>query len=711
LSLSAGWRGTARQREGEVAPQAPAVCSFDQRAGVEAVGAGRCKFNPNIRTGRTTKWQGLLAALALAAAALAGCSTPLPTEAQIQAAGPAGLQRIENTLRQMQKDQPDNPRILLQLSRALLRRGALSEAEVVALQADQLAPAQGVVLGTLGEIYLAQDRRFRALTTAAQAIQFDPDLLSAYVTAAQANALLGEPDKAIRALDEALRREPGYFPAWYHRARILFDFGALRDAEITLTEALRINPASREAVLLQIKLVKRGGRMAAASYLIEAGLKNWPEDPGLLLELLDLYRQRRDWLSASLALERLKKLAPLSPEAQLVEVDLFQAQGLSQQFAAGLQALLSNHPRYAPAWILQAKTALAADKPADAIPSLTRAVDLDPGSVEARFWLAVSYYQTGEALQGNAALAEAGRQAPDYPPLRLLRIRRALVENRLDSAGALTEEFLRDFPFDVEALLLKSEWFLLSGDYTSASTLLASLPAGGDDQNLKFSRARLAYLQGQYHTVLDYTQPAGQEPLPWRQGYLRGAAMARMGQHKEALALLQPYLRLPEADGRIHRLVGDIQQLAGDRRAAEKSYLDGLVLFPRKLILLDALSRLAIESENWAQARETVERGLEVESEYKIVFLERLHLIYRRINNVQGIKTIRDKYLEVADPVLRESLRPTDQGVLFGMGLPPLSPVFRTAPATRFAPPPVPPQRAYGEVPYTADPLQSGRPR
>ena len=670
-----------------------------------------------------TAWLGLFAALALGVLALAGCSTPLPTEAQIQAAGPAGLQTIENNLRQMQKDNPDNPRILLQLSRALLRRGALSDAEVVALQADQLAPAQGVILGTLADIYLAQDRRFRALTTASQAIQFDPDLLSAYVTVGRANALLGEPEQAIRALDEALRREPRYFPAWYYRARILFDFGALRDAEITLTEALRINPASREAVLLQIRLVKRTGRMASAAYLIESALKNSPDDPDLLLELLDLYGQRKEWNSAAQVVERLRKLGPLSPEARLVQLDLLHAQGKTKLFNDGLQALLQNSPRFAPAWVLQAKADLAADKPEDAVPFLTRAVDLDPGSVDARFWLAVAEYQTGEILQGNAAMAEAARQAPDYPPLRLLRIRRALVEGRLDTAGALIEDFLRDFPFDVEALLLKSEWLVLSGDYATAGTVLASLPPVWDDEAVRFSRARLAYLEGHYRSVLDYTRPAGQEPLTWRQAYLRGASMARLGQYKEALALLQSYLRLPETDGRMHRLVGDVQQLSGDRRAAEKTYQDGLVLFPRKLILLDALSRLEIERDEWSQALETVSRGLEADSEYKVVLLERLNLIYRHLNNAQAAKTTRDKYLEAADPVLKEALHPGDRGVLFSMGLPPLSPAFRIAPATHFAPPPVPqytpsgqpPPAAprpgpYGQVPFTVEPLSGAAP-
>jgi len=627
----------------------------------------------------------LMAAVGLALlAGGSGCSVSLPTDAQIETASPAGLQTIEAKLRDLQKDSPDNPRIRLQLARALLRRGALAEAEVVALQADQLAPAQGPILDVLGQIHLAQDRRFRALTTASQAIMFDPDLLSAYVTVARANALLGEPDKAIRSLDEALRREPRYFPAWYTRARIQSDTGAVRDAEVSLTEALRINPASKEAVQLRIRLVKRSGRLATANFLIESALSTWPEDPDLLQEQLDLYRQRRDWVSAGQVLERLLKLGPLSAEAKVAQVELFLTQGQTQAYKTALQELLSSYPRYSPGWLVQAKSALAADRPEEAIPALTRAVDLDPGAVDARYWLAVSYFQTGEALQGNAALAEAARQAPDYPPLRLLRIRRALVEGRLETAGQMLESFLKEFPFDIEAMLLKSEWSILSGDFTTAANLLAAVPAVGDDAVLKFSRARLAYLQGQYRTVLDLIQPTGKEgSMPWRQAYLRGAALARLGQPREGLALLQPYLRLPETEGRVHRLYGDIQQLAGDRRAAERTYLDGLALFQRKLILIDALSRLAIELENWPQAKETLERGLETDSEYKALFLERLNLVYRKLNNTQGLKTTREKYLEVADPVLKESLHPADRGVLFGMTVPPLEPVYRAPPVSR----------------------------
>ncbi|HUJ74912.1 MAG TPA: tetratricopeptide repeat protein, partial [bacterium] len=139
---------------------------------------------------RTLPWACLALALA-SALGLGACAPSVPSQAQIQAASPAGLQSMESQLRQAQKDHPKDARVLLQLARVLLRRGALAEAEQLALQADQQAPAQAEILEVLAQIYLAQDKRFRALTTASQAVLFEPDLLSAYITVARANALLG----------------------------------------------------------------------------------------------------------------------------------------------------------------------------------------------------------------------------------------------------------------------------------------------------------------------------------------------------------------------------------------------------------------------------------------------------------------------------------------------------------------------------------------
>lgn len=628
--------------------------------------------------GRTRTWPALLLAALLAA----GCAVHLPTEVQIQSAGPATLQEIENALRRRLKEKPDDPQALVLLARTLLRRGALTEAEQTALQADQLAPAQGVVLAVLAEIYLAQDKRFRALTTVTQAVQSDSSLLSAYVTMARAHALLGEPARAFRALDEAIRRERRYFPAWYERARIHFESGALAEATAALEQALRIEPSNKAAQLLGIKIAKREGRLGRADYLTDLALESRPDDKEFLLEKLDTRRQRQDWQGAGQVLERLRKVGPLTPDAQLAQLELYRAQGLARAYEDGLNQLLAEQPRFTPALLLLAKGLLADDKPQEAIRAISRAVDLDPGHVEASYWRAVALYQAGEVLQGDAAMAETARLAPGYPPLRLLRVRRLLLERRLDAVTPLLEDFLKEFPSDPEALLLKSELLALRGDLAGARVLLTGIPPVWDEQVLQFARARLAYLSGDYRAVLDESAALTKGSRPsWRVAYLRASSLARLGRYREAIALIQPYLRQPEAEGRVHRLLGDVYYLAGDRNAAERTYAEGLQTYPRKPILVEGLSRVAMEGEKWNQAREVLETGIERSSELTPLFLERLSLVYLRLGRPQQAKTYRERYLTAADLVISELQQPGDQGILFSMTLPPLENTFRSLPA------------------------------
>jgi tetratricopeptide (TPR) repeat protein len=627
----------------------------------------------------------------LAAAALLACSASLPNESQIQGASPAALQGIEEVLRRVLRTQPEDPRTLLLLSRTLLRRGALAEAEQLALKADEVAPAQGVILALLAEVQLAQDKRFRALNTATQAVQFDPTLLSAYITMARAHALLGEPAKAYKALDEAIRRERRYFPAWYQRARILYETGALKEAAAALDEALRINSGAKEALLLRIKITKKAGRPVRADFLTEDALKLWPEDPDLLQELLDSYRQRQDWPAASGVLERLRKLGPLSPEAQLTQLELYRAQNLDAAYTRGLTTLVTEHPRYAPALLLQAKDLLADGNAADAVKALNRAVDLDPGYVEAQFWRAIALYQAGETVQGDAALVETARLAPNYGPVRLLRISRRMSERRLDVAAAELEDYLAEFPSDPDALLLKSEWLVLSGDYVGAQRLLTGIPPTRDDRALRLSRARLAYLRGEYRAVLAQTAPLLKQYGPaWRVVYLQAAATARLGQPAEAIALIKPYLNLAEADGRMHRLAGDIYALAGDRQNALKSYADGLKLFPGRLSLIEGLSRAAMDADNWALARETLEGGLERESEYRTLFLDRLSIVSQRLGDPRTAQRYRGMYLNATDPLIAELRFPPDQSLMAALWIAPLERRKAPAPAGQTAPPPAP---------------------
>ncbi len=122
-----------------------------------------------------------LAALALGSAA---CSPSLPSESRIATASPRELAGLRGELAAVLKDDARDAQAQFLMARVLLRAGEADAAEVHAVEAARALPFDGVVMNLLGEIQLAQGRRFRALAAFSQAISFERDLIAAYVNLA-----------------------------------------------------------------------------------------------------------------------------------------------------------------------------------------------------------------------------------------------------------------------------------------------------------------------------------------------------------------------------------------------------------------------------------------------------------------------------------------------------------------------------------------------
>ena len=193
------------------------------------------------------------------------------------------------------------------------------------------------------------------------------------------------------------------------------------------------------------------------------------------------------------------------------------------------------------------------------------------------------------------------------------------------------------------------------------------------DAGIRFARARLHYLQGQYRATLGETAvlTALPEP-PWEAVYLAAAALGRLGRAAEALELARPYLDREEGRGAFHRLAGELLQSSGDAAASQRTYEAGLRLYPRDSALIEGVTRLAISREDWRTARNWLEAGVERPSPYLPGFLERLERVYRRIGERDKAEEALARYLAVMDPLLREPGEVPDQAILFRMSLPPM---------------------------------------
>ncbi|MBI4083965.1 MAG: tetratricopeptide repeat protein, partial [Candidatus Lambdaproteobacteria bacterium] len=338
-----------------------------------------------------------------------------------------------------------------------------------------------------------------------------------------------------------------------------------------------------------------------------------------------------------------------------------------------LAELVREQPNFAPALVSQARLLLAENATAEAVALLTKATELDPFNLEAFYWKAQAHYAREEYVQGDAALASATQIDARHPRVRLLQAQRLLADRKLGAAGPLIETYVREFPADPDGLLTRSDYFALAGNYAEAERQLDALIPEGSGWVLPFARARLAYLRGEYRTVIDLTTPLVTLAAPsWRVLYLRAAALGRLGRFRDGITLLQPYLDLPESKGHFYKLVGDLYHLSGDVRAAESTYIKGLTAYPGNPRLLEGVSRVAVDTERWVQAREWAEAGAEKDSPYKRLFLERLVLVYRRLNRPAQAQEILQRLLADMDPLVTEGRDPADQAILFGTAQPPL---------------------------------------
>lgn len=614
--------------------------------------------------------QNLLVCFA-ALAWLGACSASRHSEEEIVLAAPAALGEIVQSLKAELRADPDEPELQVLLARALLRSHKADDAESLALEATRRLPFDGTVMNLLGDIYLAQHKRFRALTAFSEAVALEPDLLTAYVSLGRVRHLLDQDEEAESALGEALRREPSYYPAQFEMSRLLFVIGEPERAAQVVAAARRIRPGAPEAQLLEIQINKAQGKLTVAAYLVAQALRERPGSTALRRESLDIHVQRQNWGEAIRLLNEMEAGGSLATEDALVKAEVLRGAGRQGEADRLLQALLRRAPNHPGVVLAGARASIVRGDAAAALRPLQGAVEQDPKSAQAYYWKAVAHYQLGQDIQGNASLDIATTLAPKHPPIRLLRVRRLLSERNLSEARLLLNAHLSDYPGDGNALLVRSELSTLLGNYQDAERDMRGIVPATTDSALRFARARLAYLRKEYRAVLvETTAMVKQASSPWQAAYLHSAALMRLGRGSQALPLLQARLRRGQGGGEIHRLVGDIHHLAGARGKAEAVYRTGQEKFPRNTRLMDALARLAMEAGKWKQARNWLEAALERPGGMKSLFLERLRFVYLKLKQPGRAKVYLERYLAQTDPLVRERESLGEQRILFNKAFP-----------------------------------------
>jgi tetratricopeptide (TPR) repeat protein len=156
--------------------------------------------------------------------------------------------------------------------------------------------------------------------------QHQPDEPLVPVRLALCRNFLGEPDEAVRLLDELLARHPHFAPALVERGKLALARGEYDTAEVWLREAVALAPGEHETRYQLVQCLRRGGKEAEAqqqeqrlkrleidlrriSEIANLRMSETPSDPGLHGELGAIMlrngfiEQGLHWLNSALKLD------------------------------------------------------------------------------------------------------------------------------------------------------------------------------------------------------------------------------------------------------------------------------------------------------------------------------------------------------------------------------------------------------------------------
>ena len=583
----------------------------------------------------------------LAGVAFNGCSSTLTDQAFIRSAPPETLPGLEQELQQKLVADQNDTDYLFSLARVLLRQGKLEEAEKLAGRLSHLLPFDGSALSLLGEVFLEKRNFIRAQAAFDHALKLDPGLLETEILMSRALLGIGDVKTAEKRLEATIRNNPVFLPARFQLADLHLKSGQLQNAEKGLREALLINPNNPEGHLIQIRVLIARGRHNLAVSLIDEGLKNNPEDIALIREKAELFIQRGDWQGALKIISELYRMPVQKADVQLLQSRVLIEMGQTAEGEDILREILKKYPRHFKSLLFMAMRELEKHNPTEALSILRRAQELEPGNTRGQLIKAVAHLRLGEDTQGKAIIQNVGKTVSAHPVLSRLKIRVAISEGRIAEAEQLTNNLLAVSSDDQGAKLLRVELLTIQGSPEMALKILGDHWSSGHQPGVHFSLARLAFIAGDYKTVLQHTTELMKRKFfPWQVVYFHALALGRTRKTAEAMELINPLLEKNLGNGYLHGAASEISIMEGKSRAAMGLLRKGLIAFPGNLRLIDEYSRLALEEGDWGTVRRLLEPVLDRSGSLRSKFLGRLQVAYGKLKQPEKSSEALREYFE-----------------------------------------------------------------
>lgn len=285
---------------------------------------------------------------------------------------------------------------------AMHQAGRFVEAEAMYRQLSQTDPN---VLQLLGVLCYQTGRRSEGRSHLEKALQVDPHHLEALTNLGVALHEDGQFTEALAAIEKALARQPNRPDLLDKRGFILQDLDRHEEAETSFRHAIQIEPTFADAWFHLGNSLQSLGRSAEAQQAFHTVLRFRPRDDEAMTNLgVAMYHQ----VKLAEAVKFLRQAIQIRPSADAYRNLATVLAGLGEQEAAltAAKTATSLEPKNPATHFQLGQLLQSYQMSLDALPSLTRAVDLAPDRQEYGTQLAMALNQGGEFEKALSVLAE-----------------------------------------------------------------------------------------------------------------------------------------------------------------------------------------------------------------------------------------------------------------------------------------------------------------
>jgi tetratricopeptide (TPR) repeat protein len=429
-------------------------------------------------------------------------------------------------------------------------------------------------------------------------------------------------DGAEAAFKQALElaSPPTMATGYRNLAGFYFNRQRFELAVSTLEEGIgKVEEGKLDLIYLLARFHSSQGNQEAADELVTRATLNAGDDAQPWL-VLSSYRSRQgDAPGAIQAVDKALEVDPDNTAARLRKAELLVDSGYreknDEQIAEGreiVDAVLSDEPSNPHGLFVRAKIEMAELDPKAAAQTLRSALDVRPDWAQARFVLGSALMLIGDQNGARAELARAVELDPGQLEARraLCRIHATLGEH--EYAIEQGRMYLRERPGDTRTRILVAQSLVHLGKHDEAFTELESIDEADRDADSWYAIGRLYMAQGRLDEAHSALLAANAE-RPNMPDILRALLRidASRGQTAESATRIRKAVAAEPNNARLALLEGGIELAASNHEAAEAAFKRAVELDPDDAVAYQRLAGFYRMTGRLDESIATFERSLE----------------------------------------------------------------------------------------------------